>query len=148
MFTDPGSQEWILAGPAGWKLQREDSLLDWPWIMAVQSHAIYYMPCNGLATFERLMEQALAGLPLSTALVYLDNILVPGQSFSHQLTNLLKVFEGLRAAKLKLSPKKCLLYRREVKYLGHVVTVRMVYLWILTKWMLSCPGLPPHLLRK
>ena len=78
--------------------------------------------CNGPATFERLMEQVLAGLPLSTALVYLDDILVPGQSFSHQLTNLRKVFERLRAAKLKLSPKKCLLFRREVKYLGHVVS--------------------------
>ena len=77
--------------------------------------------CNGPATFERLMEQVLAGLPLSTTLVYLDDILVPGQSFSHQLTNLRKVFERLRAAKLKLSPKKCLLFRREVKCLGHVV---------------------------
>ena len=78
--------------------------------------------CNGPATFERLMEQVLAGLPLSTALVYLDDILVPGQSFSHQLANLRKVFERLRAAKLKLSPKKCLLFRREVKYLGHVIS--------------------------
>ena len=78
--------------------------------------------CNGPATFERLMEQVLAGLPLSTALVYLDDILVPGQSFSHELTNLQKVFERLRIAKLKLSPKKCHLFRREVKYLGHVVS--------------------------
>ena len=78
--------------------------------------------CNGLATFERLMEQVLAGLPLSTALVYLDDILVPGQSFSHKLTNLQKVFERLRIAKLKLSPKNYHVFRREVKYLGHVVS--------------------------
>jgi len=78
--------------------------------------------CNAPATFERLMEQVLAGLPLSIALVYLDDILVPGHSFSHQLSNLRKVFERLRAAKLKLSPKKCLLFRREVKYLGHMVS--------------------------
>ena len=34
------------------------------------------------ATFERLMEQVLAGLPLSTALVYLDDVLVAGRNFA------------------------------------------------------------------
>ena len=38
--------------------------------------------CNAPATFERLMEQVLVGLPASTALVYLDDILIPGRSFS------------------------------------------------------------------
>ena len=77
--------------------------------------------CNAPATFERLMEQVLFGLPMSVALVYLDDILVPGRSFEAQLANLKLVFERLRKAKLKLSPKKCFLFRREVKYLGHVV---------------------------
>jgi len=54
--------------------------------------------CNAPATFERLMEQVLAGLPLSIALVYLDDILAPGHSFSHQLSNLRKVFERLRTS--------------------------------------------------
>ena len=77
--------------------------------------------CNAPATFERLMEQVLAGLPVSVALVYLDDILVPGCTFSQELTNLSQVFERLRKAKLKLSPKKCVLFREEVNYLGHVV---------------------------
>ena len=62
--------------------------------------------CNAPATFERLMEQVLIGLPMSEALVYLDDILVPGRSFSQQIANLRQVFERLRKAKLKLSPKK------------------------------------------
>ena len=78
--------------------------------------------CNAPATFERLMEQVLTGLPMSVALVYLDDIIVPGCSFSHQIGNLRQVFERLRKAKLKLSPKKCVLFQREVKYLGHVVS--------------------------
>jgi len=78
-------------------------------------------PCNAPATFERLMEQVLAGLPLSTALVYLDDILVPGRSFAHQMCNLRVVFQRLRKAKLKLSPKKCTLFQKKVKYLGHIV---------------------------
>ena len=61
--------------------------------------------CNAPATFERVMEQVLVGLPVSVALVYLDDILVPGCTFSQGLANLGQVFERLRKAKLKLSPK-------------------------------------------
>ena len=78
--------------------------------------------CNAPATFERLMEQVLVGLPMTTALVYLDDVLVPGRSFSQQIVNLRQVFERLKKAKLKLSPKKCILYQREVRYLSHVVS--------------------------
>ena len=78
--------------------------------------------CNAPATFERLMEQVLFGLPMSVALVYLDDIIVPGQSFSQHIANLRQVFERLRKAKLKLSPKKCILFQRKVQYLGHVVS--------------------------
>ena len=78
--------------------------------------------CNAPATFERLMEQVLFGLPMSVTLVYLDDIIVPGQSFSQHIANLRQVFERLRKAKLKLSPKKCILFQRKVQYLGHVVS--------------------------
>ena len=78
--------------------------------------------CNAPATFERLMEQVLLGLPTSIALVYLDDIVVPGCTFSHQISNLRQVFKSLRKAKLKLSPKKCTLFKREVKFLGHTVS--------------------------
>ena len=78
--------------------------------------------CNTPATFERLMEQVLFGLPMSVALVYLDDIIVPGHSFSQQIANLCQVFERLRKAKLKLSPAKCILFQRRVKYLGYVVS--------------------------
>ena len=78
--------------------------------------------CNAPATFERLMEQVLLGLPASIALVYLDDIVVPGHTLPHQINNLRQVFECMRKAKLKLSPKKCTLFKREVKYLGHTVS--------------------------
>lgn len=76
--------------------------------------------CNAPATFEQLMEQVLPGLPQSTALVYLDDVLVPGHNFKDHLTNL---WEHLWEAHLKLSPEKCELLQREVKYLGHIVSV-------------------------
>ena len=76
---------------------------------------------NAPATFERLMERVLANIPLQTALVYLDDILIPGRTFNHNLTNLRQVFHRLRAAKLKLTSQKCMLLQREVKFLGHII---------------------------
>ncbi len=78
--------------------------------------------CNAPATFERLMDRVLAGLPLTTALVYIDDILVPAKTFEHGIDNLRSVFERLRAAKLKLSPEKCSLSQERVTYLGHVIS--------------------------
>jgi len=78
--------------------------------------------CNAPATFERLMDRVLAGLPPETALVYIDDILVAGQTFEKQLDNLEQVFQCLRNARLKLSPKKCHLFQKRVIYLGHIIS--------------------------
>ncbi|CAB4034069.1 Retrovirus-related Pol poly from transposon 412, partial, partial [Paramuricea clavata] len=48
------------------------------------------------------------------------------ETFSEQLENLRKVFTYLRKANLKLSPEKCNLFRREVKYLGHIISCKGV----------------------
>ena len=78
---------------------------------------------NAPATFERLMEQVLAGLPLNTALIYLDDVLVARRTFAEHIANLRVVFQRFRRASLKLNPKKCSLLQKQVKYLGHVVRV-------------------------
>ena len=54
--------------------------------------------------------------------MYLDDILVVGHSFKEHLVNLGKVFGRLREAGLCLKPSKCHLARREVEYLGHIVS--------------------------
>ena len=82
--------------------------------------------CNAPATFERLMEQVLAGLPLTVCLVYLDDILLPGRSFEEEIRNLQEIFSRLREAKLKLAPKKCTLIRQKVKFLGHMISEKGV----------------------
>ncbi|KAI5753631.1 hypothetical protein M8J77_001985 [Diaphorina citri] len=82
--------------------------------------------CNAPATFERLMDCILRGLTWKTCLVYLDDIIVIGKTFQEQLDNLRAVFIRLRNAHLKLSPKKCNLFRTEVQYLGHVVSTEGV----------------------
>ena len=68
---------------------------------------------NAPATFERLMEMVLVGLPWSVCLVYLDDIIVHARTFDVTLR---------RNASLKLNPNKCELFKRQVSYLGHVVS--------------------------
>ena len=78
--------------------------------------------CNAPATFQRLMDMVLAGLQWTNCLVYLDDIIVVGKTFSQHLRNLTQVFERLRAAGLKLKPTKCHLCSEQVEFLGHVVS--------------------------
>ena len=78
--------------------------------------------CNAPATFERLMELVLRGLSWKTCLVYLDDVIVIGRTFEEHLKNLEDVFRRLRNANLQLSTKKCHLFQKEVKYLGHLVS--------------------------
>jgi len=78
--------------------------------------------CNAPATFERLMEKILNQLLFKICLVYLDDVIIYSDSFEGMLSRLEQVFERLRSANLKLNPKKCCFFKREIRYLGHVVT--------------------------
>ena len=54
--------------------------------------------------------------------MYLDDIIVLGATFKEHLCNLASVFERLRQAGLKLKLSKCKLCRKNVTFLGHVVS--------------------------
>ncbi|KAG8198200.1 hypothetical protein JTE90_015298 [Oedothorax gibbosus] len=68
------------------------------------------------------METVLRGLSYEACLVYLDDIVIVGKEFNDHLINIRKVLTKLRYAGLKLSLSKCHFFRREVKYLGHIVS--------------------------
>ena len=85
-------------------------------------HAMPFGLCNSPATFERLMERVLSGLHWQICLVFLDDIIVYAGTFEEELKRLGEVFDRLQMANLKLSPKKCVLFREEVAYLGHIVS--------------------------
>lgn len=82
--------------------------------------------CNAPATFQRLMQRCLGAQVNDFLLIYLDDIIVYSPCFSSHLGHLEQVFERLHQHGLKLQPQKCHLFRREVKYLGHVVSKRGV----------------------
>ena len=88
-------------------------------------HEIVRMPfgmCNAPATFQRLMEVVLAGLLWNNCFVYLDDVLVCSSTFEEHIAHLQEVLSRLHQAGLRLKVKKCRFLRKEVPYLGHVVT--------------------------
>lgn len=78
--------------------------------------------CNAPATFQRLMQHCLAGQVYDHLLIYLDDVIVYSPDFQSHRNHLACVFLRLQDHGLKLQPGKCKLFRREVKYLGHVVS--------------------------
>ena len=77
---------------------------------------------NAPATFQRLMDIVLAGLKWQSCLVYIDDIVIYSPTFEQHLTDLKNVFQALREANLTLKASKCYFCRKEMKYLGHIIT--------------------------
>lgn len=72
------------------------------------------------------MEKVLHGLLFKICLVYLDDVIIFGKNFNEMVDNLKKAFLRLRTANLKINPKKCVLFAKDVKYLEHVVSSESV----------------------
>ena len=78
--------------------------------------------CNAPGTFMLVMDKAFGDLNFQFLLVYLDDILVFGSTFEETLFRLETVLSRLSTLNLKVKPEKCQLFRKKVRYLGHVVT--------------------------
>jgi hypothetical protein len=76
---------------------------------------------NSPATFQRLMGRVFKDDIMTILLVYLDDILLFSRTVEEMLNRLETAFSRLRQHRLKLDPKKCVLFRTEVKFLGHVL---------------------------
>ena len=77
---------------------------------------------NAPAAFERMIEIILSGLHWETCLLYIDDVIIFADSFEQHLERLSEVLSKLQTAGLKLSPKKCQLFKKQVCFLGHVVS--------------------------
>lgn len=80
--------------------------------------------CNVPATFQRTMQLLLRGLTWTKVLVYLDDEVVLGSDFESSLRNLREAFDRFRHFNLKLKPKKCALFQKEVEFLWKIVSSR------------------------
>lgn len=80
--------------------------------------------CNSASTFQRVIEMVMGPLNLQSCMLYLDDIIVFGDSFPNHLSRLDAVLTRLENANLKLKPSKCCLFKRQIKYLGHILSAR------------------------
>ena len=55
---------------------------------------------------------------------YLDDLNVLGRNFKDHLGNLIQSFDCLRKYNLKLKPRKCIFFQKEVSFLGRLATTR------------------------
>ena len=75
---------------------------------------------NSQATFQRLMDNTLQGLNRTES--YIDDCIIYSCNFEEHLKDLRAVFQRLHQAKLHVKLRKCLVFREEVEFLGHVVS--------------------------
>ena len=74
------------------------------------------------STFQRMMENLLRGLMYLEMLVYLDDVIVYAKDLKDHERKLDLLFERLEKANLKLQPEKIQFLRKEVIFLGHIIS--------------------------
>lgn len=74
------------------------------------------------SSFSRVMTIAMSGLNYEKTFVYLDNLICFGRNLEIHNKNLMEILTRLRTVNLKLNPEKCDFLRKEILYLGHVVS--------------------------
>ena len=88
----------------------------WEWCVMPQGLV------NAPHTFSRCMTEAFGDLIGKAVLIYLDDVLILGRSTEEHLENLRKCFQVLREKGLFAKLSKCEFFKRELTYVGHVLS--------------------------
>lgn len=65
-------------------------------------------------------------LKYEICLPYLDDNLVHSQTFKDHLNDLRRVLQHYKSHRVKLTPRKCELFKNQVRFLGRLVTKRVI----------------------
>jgi hypothetical protein len=77
---------------------------------------------NSPAMFQRMMDSVLSGLNTVQCLIYMDDLIVFGSTLEQHNKRLMEVLERLKENGLKVQLDKCEFLRKEINYLGHVIS--------------------------
>ena len=75
------------------------------------------------------MEDCLANYHLRICCVFIDDVIIFGNTYEEHLNNLRLVMDRIQHANLKLAPKKCSFFKRKVKFVGHIVSTAGVEIY-------------------
>ena len=78
---------------------------------------------NAPATFQTLINTTFCKCLNVFVIVYLDDILIYIKGTLKEHLKLIKVFEALQKADIRLRPDKCEYHVKEIKFLGSVITI-------------------------
>uniref|UniRef100_A0ABD2W594 RNA-directed DNA polymerase n=1 Tax=Trichogramma kaykai TaxID=54128 RepID=A0ABD2W594_9HYME len=76
---------------------------------------------SGPSVFSRAMSLALAGLQGTELEIYLDDVMVHGESIEEHNVRFMRMMDRFKAANMSIEPAKCQMLKREAKVLGHRV---------------------------
>ena len=82
---------------------------------------------NAPATFQRMMNRVFTKINGDFVVVYLDDLNIYSRNFNEHLVHLQEVFERLRNAGLKLKRKKCYFFKKELAFLGHIISEKGIH---------------------
>lgn len=77
---------------------------------------------NAPATFNRLMRAVMTGLQGICCMIFLDDVIIFGYDLEDHMSRIRTVFDRFMNNNLKMQPEKCTFLRKEVGYLGHLIT--------------------------
>ncbi len=78
--------------------------------------------CNAPSIFQRNIDIALAGLQWQQCIVYIDDVIIFSSSFEQHLAHINQILTRLSDVGAKLKLAKCHFARREVPFLGHIIS--------------------------
>lgn len=76
---------------------------------------------NAPATFQRMMDEVLADIPIELVKDYIDDIITGSTTFEGHMEDIQKIFDRLRQYNLKLKLSKCTWCKNKLLYLGHTI---------------------------